>query len=1094
MTNSLLNTEKKGNLLKYFKKYLRLLFGLPLTIAAFFFIFKFLLQSSSEVLSFISSVNIIPFLWGIGFLMLFFLLKGCIWTKLVKDEGYKINGLESIFFYSHSELRRYIPLSIVGFAARVEKFNRYEIPRKVLLSLIVKEAIIFTISALVISIPGIIYILQLSSTNSLLYFLPLREMAIGSLMLFTVILAFSFYFVQKFRAFIKILRFAMKNTEAFFLSILSWIFFGIGNLLLAVSFYYFSPYAVIPFASFFVLSWLIGYLSFITPMGLGVRESILIYGLSYLSPFSVATSLAVVLRVFLIVSELLFFSTVFGFLKVKKIFKKIKPNFYLLVLFGAIFSYIFYFSYFTFQKHANFFTGRFDLGNMDQTVWNTLHGRVFMLTNPDSTNIVSRLGTHADFILILLTPFYLLWSDPRMLLLIQTVVIALGAFFVYLIGKDILKNGKLALILSISYLLNPFVQRQNLYDFHAVTLATTTLLAAFYFMHKKRNFLFLIFLGLSVLTKENIYLITGLLGVFMYFKGKKSLGIILSILSFTVFYLLVSKLIPAARGGEHFAVSYFQDFGDSPTQILKGFFLRPDKTFIQLFSYSNFNYFIKLFSSTGFTSLAFPFPLILAFPDLAINFLSKNENFKSITFHYAAAIIPFIYISAVYGIKSLIGKFKLKNLNIVFYYILFFSLLSAWLYGPLPGSNHPAVEVFSLELGEKKEVVDFLNKIPKNLSISASNNLGAHLSHREKIYTIPNGIDKADMVLFLLNDPFAQPSPYEQAKMVKDLKNNKNYIQVANFGSFIAFERKSLLTSTKLVKRKQEIFPYSIPTLQKRKYQKGQVNYEKILSEDKEVVTYLISYLSDGYKVYSLLSAPLKRDFRTPIVLISHKSDLNFNSEQTLLGVTREISRQGFIVLRPDFRGYGMSEGESIGVDSLSTPIDIINLMYSLDTQEKVVGDKFHFWGEEDGAEAILKTLEIAGKSQILSDKIDKAVLVNPLYDTTAKLISEQKSGSISPVYKDLVDIIGEVSSESKQWEDLNPKNFIDFIESEIQIIDTQIDNETVFQSQELYDSMVFNNQPAYLSKAYSEDNSRIFEFVISYLKDSKSLIINSSQ
>src|SRR5690606_35418815 len=118
---------------------------------------------------------------------------------------------------------------------------------------------------------------------------------------------------------------------------------------------------------------------------------------------------------------------------------------------------------------------------MDQTVWNTLHGRVFQFTNPDGIENISRLAFHADFILILLSPLYLIWSDPRMLLLVQTVVLGLGGYFVYKIALHVLKHKTLAVVFSILFLLNPLVQKQNLYDFHAVTLATTFLLAGWYF-------------------------------------------------------------------------------------------------------------------------------------------------------------------------------------------------------------------------------------------------------------------------------------------------------------------------------------------------------------------------------------------------------------------------------------------------------------------------------------------------------------------------------------------------------------------------------------------------------------------------------------
>src|SRR5471030_1082211 len=97
----------------------------------------------------------------------------------------------------------------------------------------------------------------------------------------------------------------------------------------------------------------------------------------------------------------------------------IKKHRYAITLTVLIALYIAYFTFASFLRYDSFFTGRFDLGNMDQTVWNTIHGRIFQLTDPDGTNIISRLSIHADFLLIFISPLYLLWSDPRMLLLLQ---------------------------------------------------------------------------------------------------------------------------------------------------------------------------------------------------------------------------------------------------------------------------------------------------------------------------------------------------------------------------------------------------------------------------------------------------------------------------------------------------------------------------------------------------------------------------------------------------------------------------------------------------------------------------------------------------
>ncbi len=81
----------------------------------------------------------------------------------------------------------------------------------------------------------------------------------------------------------------------------------------------------------------------------------------------------------------------------------------------------------------NAFASNFDLSNMDHTMWNTLHGEFFSLRFHD--NYVSRLAVHADFILILLSPLYLIWDNVRILLWSQAFFLGIAGIPVYLISQ-----------------------------------------------------------------------------------------------------------------------------------------------------------------------------------------------------------------------------------------------------------------------------------------------------------------------------------------------------------------------------------------------------------------------------------------------------------------------------------------------------------------------------------------------------------------------------------------------------------------------------------------------------------------------------------
>src|SRR5687767_13406933 len=70
-----------------------------------------------------------------------------------------------------------------------------------------------------------------------------------------------------------------------------------------------------------------------------------------------------------------------------------------------------------------------DMGNTENILWNTINGEPFRL----STLKVSWLGQHFAPGILLWAPFYALWPDPRCVLLLQAITIALGALPVYLL-------------------------------------------------------------------------------------------------------------------------------------------------------------------------------------------------------------------------------------------------------------------------------------------------------------------------------------------------------------------------------------------------------------------------------------------------------------------------------------------------------------------------------------------------------------------------------------------------------------------------------------------------------------------------------------
>ena len=112
----------------------------------------------------------------------------------------------------------------------------------------------------------------------------------------------------------------------------------------------------------------------------------------------------------------------------------------------------------------------FDLAVHAQSVHGILHGRF-----QSSILGVPFLGNHMVLILFLLAPLYAVFSSPLLLLHMQTICLASGAWPIYRLARQELPTPW-AIWLSLLYLVYPPLVLMNLYEFHPIALASALLL------------------------------------------------------------------------------------------------------------------------------------------------------------------------------------------------------------------------------------------------------------------------------------------------------------------------------------------------------------------------------------------------------------------------------------------------------------------------------------------------------------------------------------------------------------------------------------------------------------------------------------------
>lgn len=459
-----------------------------------------------------------------------------------------------------------------------------------------------------------------------------------------------------------------------------------------------------------------------------------------------------------------------------------------IILWILIVIYIVYFSFFTILRYKTLYASYYDLGIMNQAVYNTYMAikkhdftRILEITDPGSSSQIKRMAVHNDILLAAFAPFYFINAGPETLLIIQTIILALGAWAVFQIGKTVLKKNKyvdwLSLIFVIAYLFYTSMQRANIFDFHAVTISTSLLLFMFYFWLVKKYWLSFIFLILSLFSKEQVGLTTALFGIYTLFSGNrnKTFSFLAILISLGWFILSVWYIIPLFRGHHSFALQYYGDFGDSPAKIITGIIKNPYSVTKYIFRNDTLRYFWFLLGPLGFLSFLSPVHLGIAAPEFAINLLSNNWNMRNIIFQYTSVIQPFVFISAIYGAKHFISTDKKAKLVILMIFIL--TLIFSYFKSPLPYSREK--DIYPLKYPQKSAPeIEFWQKTlsDDSLKISATGQVAPHFSNHRYLYLFDNRYKYSDYVVIRLTEIYNYPEKnilipiYE-----KSLKQDKNF-------------------------------------------------------------------------------------------------------------------------------------------------------------------------------------------------------------------------------------------------------------------------------------------------------------------------------
>jgi uncharacterized membrane protein len=448
----------------------------------------------------------------------------------------------------------------------------------------------------------------------------------------------------------------------------------------------------------------------------------------------------------------------------------------LITIFTGVLSWI------CFRRYYCFDYIDMDLAAYNQILWNIVHGSLY-----SSILGVNFLGHHAHFIFFLLAPLYFFLQSPLTLVFLQIFSLGLAAYPIFLIARDELTE-QLGVALVIAYLLYPAMGYTALYEFHVTTFATAFLSFMFYFFIKQEFRLFILFMILSLLCQENIPLVIIPFGIFAFLKKRSLKWWLLPILAAGVWFgLIVGKLMPYLNKDTVQFISIYRHLGHSLPEVAIFIITHPLLVVKMMFTPEKLSFLFKLFGPLCFFPLLDGRILISGLLFLQ-HLLSIRSPEYMIEYHYDAEILPFMFISAIYGLKRVINWPIIKQYlrpGIISLFLLTVSITCAVSFGPfieIAVDKHKTVKD-DLDLQKER----FIKMIPPDASIVATFELLPMLSNRKELYSFHQVVDG---FYTLSTKPYVLPAGVEYALLdVNDLLGVTAFYQKghseANMANFI---------------------------------------------------------------------------------------------------------------------------------------------------------------------------------------------------------------------------------------------------------------------------------------------------------------------
>lgn len=236
--------------------------------------------------------------------------------------------------------------------------------------------------------------------------------------------------------------------------------------------------------------------------------------------------------------------------------------------------------------------------------------------------------------------------------------------------------------------------------------------------------------------------------------------------------------------------------------------------------------------------------------------------------------------------------------------------------------------------------------------------------------------------------------------------------------------------------------PLAIDAIRARQYQGSAIKIERELGSQSGYKDSLISYTSDGYKIFALQSTPngSPPPEGWPVVILNHgyipPADYQTNGPEYRQFISA-LAGAGFVVIKPDYRGHGQSEGEPAGGHfSPAYTYDLLNLIASIKQTPGLNPARVGLLGHSMGAHVALRAAVSSNDIKALATMSGVVGSMQDIFDNwpSSPVTSDRPTTLVRGKRNELIAKYGEPKNNPSFWDSVSAINFVRYITAPVQI------------------------------------------------------------